>query len=156
VPALAGLAAPWWRPDATATFTGITLATRAEHLVVAVFEGLAAQVAELVDVLGKDLGRPLDTLRVDGGLTRLRALMQAVANVTQLPVEIYPSPHATALGAAALGAMALHPTLEMRQAVLEWAPARTYEPRWSAERAAEFRERWRAVALATLPRGEPR
>jgi glycerol kinase len=151
VPALAGLGAPWWRPDATASFTGLTLASRPEQLVTAVLEGIAAQVAELTDVVAADLGRALTSLRVDGGLTRSRTLMQAVADLTQLPVELYPSPHATALGAAALGSMAAAPTLRLDQAVQSWSPITTYDPRWSADRAAAFRDRWRTAATATLP-----
>jgi len=153
VPALAGLAAPWWRPDATATFTGMTLATRPAQLVSAVLQGIAAQVAELTDVTGADLGQELRSLRVDGGLTRSRALMQAVADLTQLPVSVYPSPHATALGAAALGRMAIAPDLDVRAALPEFTPGLTYEPRWSRDRAEEFRERWRRAAEAALPPG---
>jgi len=151
VPALAGLAAPWWRPDATASFTGMTLATRREHLVTAVLEGIAAQVAEVTDVIATDLGEPLRSLRVDGGLTRSRRLMQAVADLTQLPVELYPSPHATALGAAALARMARQPGLTLSEAVLDWTAVTSYRPQWSPDRAGGFRQRWRAVAAATLP-----
>jgi glycerol kinase len=154
VPALAGLAAPWWRPDATASFTGITLATRPEHLVIAVLEGIAAQVAEVTDAIASDLGEPLRSLRVDGGLTRSRTLMQAVANLTQLPVELYPSAHATAMGAAALARMAQQPSLSLSQATLDWAPASSYQPRWSPDQAADFRQRWRTIAAATLPQKE--
>ena len=151
VPSLAGLGAPWWRSDATASFTGLTLATGPGHMVMAVLEGIAAQVAELTDVIASDLGRALTALRVDGGLTRSRTLMQAVADLTQLPVELYPSPHATALGAAALGSMAALPTLSMERAVQIWTPTTTYEPRWTADQAGAFRDRWRATAAATLP-----
>ena len=151
VSALAGLAAPWWRPDATATFSGITLATRPKHLVVALVQGIAAQVAELTDVITPDLGQALSSLRVDGGLTRSRLLMQAVADLTQLPVGLYPSAHATALGAAALGRMAQDPDLALEDAVLDWNPRTTYEPRWSADQAGAFRDRWRATATANLP-----
>ena len=156
VSALAGLAAPWWRSDATATFTGITLSTRPEHLVVALLQGIAAQVAELTDVITPDLGQPLTVLRVDGGLTRSRLLMQAVADLTQLPVALYPSPHATALGAAALGRLAADPTLTLAQAVPEWTPGATYQPSWTADRASEFRARWHAAATANLPTPPPR
>ena len=156
VSALAGLAAPWWRSDATATFTGITLSTRPEHLVVALLQGIAAQVAELTDVITPDLGQPLTVLRVDGGLTRSRLLMQAVADLTQLPVALYPSPHATALGAAALGRLAADPTLTLAQAVLEWTPGATYQPSWTADRASEFRARWRVAVTANLPTPPPR
>jgi glycerol kinase len=151
VSALAGLAAPWWRADATATFTGITLATRPKHLVVALVQGIAAQVAELTDVITPDLGQPLRSLRVDGGLTRSRLLMQSVADLTQLPVGLYPSADATALGAAALGRMAQDPSLAIRDAVLDWQSHETYEPEWDAKTARAFRERWTAAAIANLP-----
>ncbi len=155
VPALAGLAAPWWRPDATATFTGITLSSTAGHLVLAVLQGIAAQVAALTSSIAGDLGGPLTTLRVDGGLTRSAALMQSVADLTQLPVEVYPSQHATALGAAALGRLCGQPGLPIAQAVLDWAPSLTYQPRWTPDRAAEFRQSWQRAADHNLPDGEP-
>jgi glycerol kinase len=153
VSALAGLAAPWWRSDATATFTGMTLATRAEHLVLAVLQGIAAQVAELADALAADLDEPLSSLRVDGGLTRSRVLMQAVADLTQLPVTLYPSPHATALGAAALGRLALDSRLTLSEALKSENSGLSYEPQWTADQAGAFRDRWRAAAVANLPGG---
>jgi glycerol kinase len=150
VPGLAGLAAPWWRPEASAAFTGMTLATRRGHLVAAVLRGIAAQVAELADLVGAELGTPLTRLRVDGGLTRSRALMQAQADLLQAPVDVYASPHATALGAAALARLAVEPGLGLAAAVGERADGDSYEPRWPAERAAEHRARWRAAVDATL------
>ena len=86
--------------------------------------------------------------------TRSRALMQAVADLTQLPISLYPSPHATALGAAALGRLSLDPELELQHAVLDWRPQASYDPGWSPVRADEFRARWRGAALAGLPREE--
>ncbi|MBB4918475.1 FGGY family carbohydrate kinase [Streptosporangium saharense] len=154
VPAFAGLAAPWWRPDARAAFTGMTLATGRGHLVLAVLQGIAAQVAELGDLVATDLGRPLSTLRVDGGLTRSRVLMQAVADLTQVTIEVYPSEHATPLGAAALARAALDPALPLREAVGGWKPATTYEPRWPEERAAEFRARWREAVQTMTRQGQ--
>ena len=75
VPALAGLGAPWWRPEAKALVTGMTLSTRVGHVVVAILQGIAAQVAELGAAVATDLGRPLTRLCVDGGLTQCRTLM---------------------------------------------------------------------------------
>ena len=151
VPALAGLAAPWWRPDATASFTGMTLSTTPGHLVLAVLQGIAAQVGELADLVQADLGAPLTRLRVDGGLTRCRTLMQATADLMQVPVEVYPSPNATALGAAALGRLCVEPTLDLPEAIVDWKPAAVYEPQWSADRSEEYRARWRAAVSAALP-----
>ena len=102
VPALAGLAAPWWRPQATAVMSGMTLSTGRGHVVLAVLQGIAAQIAELVTAVENDTGQAPSRMRVDGGLTRSRVLMQATADIVGVPVDVYPSPHATALGAAAL------------------------------------------------------
>ncbi|MGZ4480252.1 MAG: FGGY family carbohydrate kinase [Nocardioidaceae bacterium] len=155
VPALAGLGAPWWRPDATSAFLGMTLSTRREHLLRAVVEGIAAQVAELARTVAVDLGRPLARLRVDGGLTRSTALMQAQADLMQVPVDVYPSEHATAMGTAALGRLAADPGLDPADALAPWDPVRSYEPRWSPAQAEEFLARWRAGVAATLPAPRP-
>ncbi|WP_031035583.1 FGGY family carbohydrate kinase, partial [Streptomyces sp. NRRL F-5650] len=153
VPAFAGLAAPWWTPDATASFTGMTLSTRREHLVLALLQGIAAQVTELAALVGRDLGRPLTRLRADGGLTNSAALMQAQADIAQLPVDLYPNAHATPLGAAALARRALDPALSLEEAVGDWKPSTVYEPRWSADRAQEYRTTW-AQAAACAAKGE--
>lgn len=150
VPALAGLAAPWWRPDATATFTGMTLSTGSEHLVRAVLEGIAAQVAELARAMAADLDQPLQRLRVDGGLTQSRVLMQAVADLMRIPVDVYPSQHATPLGAAAMARIAMNPDLALEDAIVDWTPTTTFEPRWSDDRAEEFSAHWRRVADSQL------
>ena len=149
VPALAGLAAPWWDARATASFTGMTLSSGRGHLVRALLEGIAAQVATLTSLVAHDLGTPLTSLRVDGGLTRSRTLMQAQADLAQLPVDVYPSAHATPLGAAACARLALEPGLSVDDAVAGWEPDQVFEPLWSPDRAEEHLARWRSVALAT-------
>ncbi|BBY15154.1 FGGY family carbohydrate kinase [Mycolicibacterium litorale] len=150
VPALAGLAAPWWDSGATASFSGMTLSSGRGQLVRALLEGIAAQVTALADLVGTDLGRPLTRLRVDGGLTRSTVLMQAQADLAQIPVDVYPSLHATALGAAACARMALDPALAPADAVGTWTPVHTYRPQWSADRAADYLHRWRQAAESTL------
>jgi glycerol kinase len=79
-------------------------------------------------------------------------LMQAVADVVQVPVDVYPSAHATALGAAALADLSLHPGKGLRGVVPSWSPSATYEPVWDAARAADFRSSWRALAATTYSR----
>jgi glycerol kinase len=106
VPALAGLGAPHWAPHAKAQLTGLTLATTKGHVARAVAEGIAASVAVLAGAVAADLGRPLTSLRVDGGLTRSRVLLQAQADLLQVPVLVSRTPDATALGVAALARLA--------------------------------------------------
>ena len=107
VPALAGLGAPHWAPQAKGQLTGLTLATNKGHIARAVAEGIAASVAVLAAAVAADLGRPLTALRVDGGLTRSRVLLQAQADLLQVPVLVSRTPDATALGVAALARHAL-------------------------------------------------
>jgi glycerol kinase len=151
VPALAGLAAPWWKSQAKAVISGMSLSTGRGHVVLAVLQGIAAQIAELVSAIDADTTSGLSRLRVDGGLTRSRVLMQACADIVGVPVEVYPSAHATALGAAALAELSLKPGRPLRDVVPPWTPAATYQPTWSAERADEFRSCWRELAATTYP-----
>lgn len=154
VPALAGLAAPWWDSAATASFTGMTLSSSRGNLVRALVEGIAAQVTALIDLVTADLGRPLTRLRVDGGLTRSAALMQAQADLARIPVDVYPSLHATALGAAACARLALEPGAGIADTVGTWTPKQTYQPQWSDDRAAEFMDRWRRAAESSLTQSD--
>lgn len=150
VPALAGLAAPYWRPHAKAAFTGMTLGTERGHLVRAAVEGIAAQVALLAQAAGRDLGTPLTRLRVDGGLTRSTLLLQIQADLLQAPVELYPSPHATALGVAAFAVLGANSTSPANVGEDDWHPDLVVEPRIGADEAAERLAAWQRVATATM------
>jgi len=143
VPSFAGLGAPRWEPRASAHFEGIDLSTTAGDIVWSVMDGIACQVAAVVAASESDLGSPLEVLRVDGGLTHSEALMQHQADVLQRPVEVFFSPHATAIGVAELAfqGLGLGPLAAHRSIV-----GRRYEPRISADQAGEHRARWEAAA----------
>ncbi len=137
VPALAGLGAPHWAPHAKGQLTGLTLATRKGHVARAVAEGIAASVAVLADAVAADLGRPLTALRVDGGLTRSRVLLQAQADLLQVPVLVSRTPDATALGVAALARLALgEPAAPPAEVELTVPPVMSADE--SAERMAGY------------------
>ncbi len=150
VPALAGVAAPLWKPNATASFTGITLATAREHLVLAAVEGIAASVALLARAAESDLGREITTLRADGGLTRSSLLMQTQADLLQTRVEVYPSSNATGLGAAAFARLGIEPDLSPAEVTAGWKPKEIYEPRIPPEAAAAFLDAWEQSARKTV------
>ena len=154
VPALAGLGAPFWAPEARGAWLGLSLATARGDLVRAVAMGIAAQIASLAHAMGEDAGRPLERLRVDGGLTRSSTLMQAQADLLQAPVELYPSPDATALGAGAFARLGAGGATTPVEAVGRWSPSAVFEPRMTPAEAKERLGRWRAAAhaLAELAR----
>ncbi|MFI0982114.1 FGGY family carbohydrate kinase [Streptomyces sp. NPDC021093] len=150
VPALAGLAAPWWRPEARGSLTGLGLDTTAGHLVRALCEGIAAQVAELADAAGRDLGAGPVELRVDGGLTRSSLLMQTQADLLQLPVVVAELPDATALGVASAARLGLNPQLSITDVLpRRGKPSAVYEPTISPAEAADRRAAFRTAV------GEP-
>jgi len=130
VPALAGLGAPHWRPNARGTITGLTRGATRAHLVRAALEAAAYQTADVLDAMP-----PLDLLRADGGMTRNRWLMQFQADVLGIPVVTAREPEQTALGAAllALGERRASPAGER------------FEPQRSVDRAG-----WREAVRRTL------
>lgn len=148
VPALAGLAAPFWAPGARGAWLGLSLASERSDLVTALIRGIAAQVASLAGAMAGDLGKPLERLRVDGGLTRSRALMQAQADLLQAPVEVYPSPDATALGVGAFARLGCGAAPDPAAAVGAWSPVSVFEPQIAAAEAAERLGRWERAASA--------
>jgi glycerol kinase len=154
VPSLAGLGAPFWAPEARGGWLGLSLATQRDDLVRAVIWGIAAQVASLAKAMAGDIGRPLERLRVDGGLTRSAALMQAQADLLQAPVELYPSADATALGAGALARLGSGVATTPTEAVGDWKSVAVFEPKLAAPAAEEYLARWEAAAhaLAELAR----
>jgi len=145
VPALAGLGAPHWAPHAKGQLAGLTLSTAKGHIARAVAEGIAASVAVLAGAVAVDLGGPLTSLRVDGGLTRSRVLLQAQADLLQVPVRVSRTPDATALGVAALAGLALgeagSPPAEAEL---------TVRPVMTADEAAERMAGYRHALISTM------
>ena len=150
VPALAGLGAPHWAPDARGLLTGLHLGASRGHIARAVAEGIAASVALLVSAAVADLGRPLSSLRVDGGLTRSRLLMQAQADLLQVPVLVCRSADATALGVAALARLGLGDAASAAEAVGPAEVETVVEPSITADQAAERLAVFRAALDLTL------
>ena len=102
-PALSGLGAPHWNPDARAAFSGLSLATNREHLARAVLQGIAHRVREIIDAMRRD-GARIQLLRAAGGLARSDAFLQIQADALRIPVERPAQVEATAYGAALLAA----------------------------------------------------
>ncbi len=106
VPAFAGLGAPWWNPQATAIITGMTLSSGKGHICRAALEAIAYQVRDLVDVMTKQAGVTLKELRVDGGPTKNKLLMQFQADMLQACVNRSDLEEASALGAMLMNGLA--------------------------------------------------
>lgn len=107
VPALAGLGAPYWRPDARGVITGLTRGTTQAHLVRAALEGIAYQNHAILEAMQADLSQPLTALKVDGGAAANDLLMQFQADLLGVELVRPAVVETTALGAACLAGLAV-------------------------------------------------
>jgi glycerol kinase len=105
VPALTGLGAPHWEPAARGTIFGLTRATSVADLARATIEGVAFQIADLIDAVNADLPSPLTDLRVDGGMARSDPFLAFQADLLGLTLRRSPQAESTALGAALLAGL---------------------------------------------------
>ena len=106
VPALVGLGAPDWEPNARGTIVGITRGTTHAHFARAALESMAYATYDVLGTMREQGGVPFDRLRVDGGATANDWLMQFQADVLGVPVERPDIVETTALGAAGLAGLA--------------------------------------------------
>jgi glycerol kinase len=149
VPALTGLGAPHWRPDARGVISGITRGTTAAHLARATLEGIAYQNADILDAMQRDLGRPLTRLKVDGGACANDLLMQFQADLLGVSLVRPAMVETTALGAACLAGLAAGVWSSLEDVRRAWREARRFERAMSAEQVAAHRAGWqRAVERA--------
>ncbi|MBL7006172.1 MAG: glycerol kinase, partial [Spirochaetia bacterium] len=100
VPAFSGLFAPYWRSDARGIIAGLTGYANSGHIARAVLEATAYQAYDIFGAIEKDSGIHLSELRVDGGLTNSRLLMQFQSDILNIPVIRPGVKETTALGAA--------------------------------------------------------
>ena len=107
VPAFTGLGAPYWDMYARGCLIGLTRGTRREHIIRAAQESIAYQSADLVRAMERDTGVPLAELKVDGGASRDRFLMQFQADILDKRIRRPVVRETTALGAAYLAGLAV-------------------------------------------------
>lgn len=105
VPALTGLGAPHWRPEARGVLTGLTRGTTKAHIARATLEAMALQNVDILTAMQKDLGKKLKCIKVDGGATVNNLLMQMQADYAATDVIRPQILESTALGAAYLAGL---------------------------------------------------
>jgi glycerol kinase len=140
VPALAGLGAPHWRPDARGLIAGITRGTTKAHLARAALEAIALQNVDLLRAMQADAGHAITSLRVDGGASANDLLMQLQADLSGLQIFRPEMVESTALGAAKLAARGVG--LPRTDRTGETARVRIFNPNLSSGAREEMLARW--------------
>ncbi|KKW92386.1 glycerol kinase [Sphingobium chungbukense] len=150
LPALAGLGAPHWRPDATGVISGLTQGTGRAHIVRAALESLSHQLCDLAGAFAAD-GAGWRMLRIDGGMSANDWIAQDLADMLDLAVDRPADVETTAKGAAMLAAVGcgLHPSLERAAAAMGTVMTR-FTPAMAVGRRTERLARWDALIARQL------
>jgi glycerol kinase len=154
LPALAGLGAPWYRPDARAAIVGLSAAATQAHVVRATLDSIAHRVVDIVETMAAVIGERVPELRVDGGLTRNTFLLQRQADLLGVPVVVASVEETTAFGVAALASIgAGRRGLEDIEACNP--PRSRYEPSSDDLGRASERANWRRTVEWLTSGGDP-
>lgn len=150
VPALTGLAAPYWDQHARGTIIGITRGTTTAHIARAALDGIAFQTYDIARAMAKDMGAPLTELKVDGGASRNNLLMQYQANLLGIKVVRPKITETTALGAAYLAGLAVGFWKDLDEIKQQWQVERTFDPVPDNEEIAAAKQGWTDAVRRTL------
>lgn len=150
VPALTGLAAPYWDQYAKGVIVGITRGTSAAHIARAALEGIAFQTMDIVRAMEKDAGVPLGELKVDGGASLNNLLMQFQSDILGTKVVRPVVTETTAMGAAYLAGLAVGFWENLDEVKKQWQSERVFSPSASAEEVAALKLGWTNAIERTL------
>ena len=150
VPALTGLAAPWWDPFARGTITGISRGTTAAHIARAALDGIAYQTMDIAQAMTRDAGLELKGLKVDGGASANNLLMQFQADVLNTEVIRPKVVETTALGAAYLAGLAVGYWSSLEDIRKLWQVDQRFEPSADPQIVKKGIDGWHNAVRRTL------
>lgn len=150
VPALTGLAAPYWDQYARGTIIGITRGTTRAHIARAALDGIAFQTYDIAQAMAKDMNASLTELKVDGGASRNNLLMQSQADLLGIKVVRPRITETTALGAAYLAGLAVGFWKSINDIKNQWQVERCFEPIADSDTVEAAKAGWADAVDRTL------
>ncbi len=150
VPALTGLAAPYWDQYARGTIIGITRGTTRAHIARASLDGIAFQTYDIAQAMAKDMNASLTELKVDGGASRNNLLMQSQADILGIKVVRPRITETTALGAAYLAGLAVGFWKNTDEIKNQWQIEHCFEPIADSETVEAAKAGWANAIGRTL------
>jgi len=150
VPAFGGLFCPHWRADARACLVGLTASHHKGHVCRAALEAAAYQTVEVLQAMQADSGITLSSLKVDGGASANRLLMQFQADMLAVPVIQPVVMETTSLGAAFAAGLAVGVWESMDELASLWAVQHTFEPQLKNETRQKYMAEWKKAVSKSL------
>jgi glycerol kinase len=149
VPALTGLGAPHWSPDARGAIYGLTRDTGPAHFARAALESVAYQTFDLIEAMRADGIEP-NALRVDGGMVANGWLMQFMADIINLPVDRPVVTETTALGATILALLGCGEINKIDDITDIWKQDKQFVPNMATTDRAAILAGWQTAIERTL------
>ncbi len=150
VPALTGIGAPYWDPEARGLICGISRGTTVAHIARAALEGIAYQTYDIVKAMERDSGLPICNLKVDGGASRNNLLMQFQSNILSTDVLRPKITETTALGAAYLAGLAVGYWKDIESIKRQWQLDAEFKPDADREEVDKKLAGWHEAIRRTL------
>ncbi|WP_202983781.1 glycerol kinase GlpK [Blattabacterium cuenoti] len=148
VPAFSGLGAPYWDQKARGTIVGITRGTSSAHFVRAALESIAFQNMDVLKAMEADSGISIKELRVDGGATVNKLLMQFQSEILNVKVVKSKISELTAAGAAYLAGLAVNYWTSLEDIQDKWKLEKVFEPKGMPSRL-EMIQGWKRAIKTT-------
>ena len=127
VPALTGLGAPHWEPNARGAIFGLTRDTSIAEIVKATLDSLCYQTFDLIEGMEKDSGTKISEIRVDGGMTANNKFIQSLSNILQIKIVKPNNIETTALGVAYLASLSSGLTKNIDSITKLWKSKNNYK-----------------------------
>ncbi|THB66189.1 MAG: glycerol kinase GlpK [Desulfovibrio sp.] len=145
IPAFSGMGAPHWKMDAKASLVGLTLGSDKNHVARAALESVAFQIKDVIMAMEEDSGVPLLELKLDGGMTSNKFLMEMITDLLGVPTVTMGMEEVSALGAAYLAGLESGMFAGLDALPSFQARATTYVPSSAAEHIRENHATWREM-----------
>ena len=152
VPAFTGLGAPYWKPNARGIIMGLTRGTTKAHIALAALEGIAFQVADVIEVMQE--GIEIEELRVDGGAIEDNLLMQIQTDFLKIPLVRPKWKEVTALGACFLAGLAVGYWKDQEEIQKLWQKEHQFQPALDDLELTKRKKQWKKAIQCTQMWGE--
>ena len=150
VPAFSGLFAPYWNSEARGTIIGLTHFVNKSHIARSVLEATAFQTRDVFEAMQKDSGLDINELRVDGGMTASKLLMQFQADILNASVIVPVIAETTALGAAYAAGLAVGFWKNKKEMQNNWKEKKIWKPGMTEKDRSNFYSKWQKAVKRSL------
>ncbi len=148
VPALTGLGAPYWNPNARGSFFGLTRNTSKEDIVKATLDSLSYQTYELIECMEKDSKIKISEIKIDGGMVNNKSFLQSLSDITQIKITKPKNIETTSLGAAFLAGLQSGVINNINDIKRLWTKSSTSNPKIGKNQANLKIKKWKYIIRA--------